>query len=130
MKRTITTTVRIEHADCPRNCLFLECRTSSGRYVETAVSFDGNAPLHSAAFQRFRLVEHLIACQGLDAHEVWSSNLRLLTGRFFTFRLVELAPNTWAIDKAKAAAPFEIPEPDCAENCAELERLLREARHG
>lgn len=125
MKRIITTKLRIEHADCPKNCLFLECRTPTGRYVETAVSFDGQAPRHSAAFQRFRLVEHLIDCQGLDSHKAWATNLRLLTGRFFVFRLIELAPGTWAIDAAKAGEPFEIPEPDCAE----LERLLMEARH-
>ena len=123
MKRIITTKARIEHADCPKNCLFLECRTPAGRYFETAVSFDGQAPRHSAAFQRFRLVEHLIECQGLDAHEVWLTNLRLLTGRFFTFRMIELAPGTWAIDAARAADPFQIPEPDYAE----LERLLMEA---
>lgn len=125
MKRIITTKVRIEHADCPLNCLHLWCRTPSGKYLETAVSFRGDAPRHSAAFQRYRLIGQLIECQGIDEHEAWATNLRLLTGRFFTFRLIELAPGTWAIDAARAADPFEIVEPDCAE----LERLLMEARH-
>jgi hypothetical protein len=125
MKRVIKTKARVEHADCPKNCLFLECLAPSGRLFETAVSFDGTAPKHSMAFQRYRLVEHLIACQGLDAHDAWATNLRLLTGRFYVFRLIELAPSTWAIDAAKAGEPFEIPEPDHAE----IERLLRETRH-
>jgi hypothetical protein len=125
MKRIITTKVRIEHADCPKNCLFLECRLPSGRYLETAVSFRGEAPRHSAAFQRYRLIEHLIECQGLDPNEAWATNLRLLTGRFFTFRLIELDPGVWAIDAAKRADTFEIAEP----GFAELERLLREASH-
>lgn len=125
MKRMIKTAARIEHADCPKNCLFLECRAPSGRLFETAVSFDANAPKAAAAFQRYRLIEHLIACQSIDSHEAWATNLRLLTGRFFVFRLIELAPGTWAIDAARAGEPFEIPEPDCAE----LERLLMEARH-
>jgi hypothetical protein len=109
MKRLVTTRACVEFVESYDYCQFtLNCRTQNRKSFETSVSFDPDAPRHAAAFQRYRLFQHLCACQGIDEPDAFDTQFRCFSLRYFTFRLLEFKAGVWVIDAAGASEPFPI----------------------